>query len=696
MRLKYQRHVEHPDGSWTWIGRPDGAGPGTEAIITFGQAAVFGTIPYQGEEPLQLTMAAGRTWMVETDPVKAASAAAASPTDHPMESDFLIAPKNMRRAAASAPVVSGQATHIVKAGASASLSAYTVDVVLGYTAGFATRLGGRSQAMTRLNFIVDVTNQAYINSRINAQLRLIHAVQLGYPDATTNRSALFELSGVSCVSNPNGGQLPDGGVTCSPTAVPAALQPLLDAREQYGADLVALVRKFEYPENQSCGLGWMLGGGQTDITMADASFGLSVVSDSSGTLYSDSGNNCRDDALAHELGHNMGLQHDREVAAGTDDTNGDNELLDPAEYGRYPYAFGYTEGSEGGDFYDIMAIRRAGRTGYRVFSSPRITSCGGFACGIVDVADAARALAQTIPVIARFRASIVRVSHDFNGDGRSDILWRNTGTGSNIIWESANSETPRGVSAATSAWSVAATADFSGDGRSDVLWRNKSTGENVIWKSASSTTPLAVSGVTNLSWKVAGSGDFNGDGLADILWHNDSTGASIIWRSANSAAPQSVKTITNVSWKVAGVGDFDGDGKADILWRNGSDGSNVVWKSANANTPLAVRAVTDTQWKAAGVADFNGDGRNDILWHNDATGGNAIWLSASSTTAQAISPIKNTAWKAAGTGDFNGDGVADILWRNGSTGENLIWLSANGSTPLPVTTVSNVAWGVAL
>src|SRR5688572_28703300 len=41
IRLKVDRHIEHPDGNWTWIGREPGTAPGTEAIITFGAKAVY-------------------------------------------------------------------------------------------------------------------------------------------------------------------------------------------------------------------------------------------------------------------------------------------------------------------------------------------------------------------------------------------------------------------------------------------------------------------------------------------------------------------------------------------------------------------------------------------------------------------------------------------------------------------------------
>ena len=39
------------------------------------------------------------------------------------------------------------------------------------------------------------------------------------------------------------------------------------------------------------------------------------------------------------------------------------------------------------------------------------------------------------------------------------------------------------------AWRVVGSGDYNGDGRADILWRNSSTGANVIWRSANSATP---------------------------------------------------------------------------------------------------------------------------------------------------------------------------------------------------------------
>ncbi|HEY0661319.1 MAG TPA: FG-GAP-like repeat-containing protein [Lysobacter sp.] len=281
---------------------------------------------------------------------------------------------------------------------------------------------------------------------------------------------------------------------------------------------------------------------------------------------------------------------------------------------------------------------------------------------------------------------------DFNGDGKSDILWRNSSTGVNAIWRSANSATQQPITAvANQAWKVVGIGDFNNDNVSDVLWRNSGTGVNAIWRSANSATQHPISAVANQAWRVVGVGDFDADGRSDVLWRNSSTGANAIWRSGNSATQQPITAVTNLAWKVVGVADFNGDGKSDILWRKDGVGTNAIWRSGNSAAQQPVAAIANLDWGVVGVGDFNGDGVSDILWRNRSTGANTIWRSANSAlpiTAQAV------AWKVAMVGDFNADARSDVLWRNSSTGQNVAWLSASSATMQAVTTVANQQWKV--
>jgi hypothetical protein len=80
-----------------------------------------------------------------------------------------------------------------------------------------------------------------------------------------------------------------------------------------------------------------------------------------------------------------------------------------------------------------------------------------------------------------------------------------------------------------SEWVVAGTGDFNGDGKTDLLWRHNTAGTVAIW--LLNGLQVAQSGglgsVPN-DWFITESGDFNGDGKSDILWRNLS-GTIALW-----------------------------------------------------------------------------------------------------------------------------------------------------------------------
>ena len=292
-------------------------------------------------------------------------------------------------------------------------------------------------------------------------------------------------------------------------------------------------------------------------------------------------------------------------------------------------------------------------------------------------------------------------ANDFNGDGRSDILWRSdAGTVTNWLGTTTGAFNNNYGASATNAalsWHIVGTGDFNGDGKDDILWQNTNgTVKDWLGTAAGGFTDNAANTGTSVpsNWDVAATGDFNGDGKADVLWRNADTGAITDWLGKSNGGftdnYNNAHSSVPLSWQVAGTGDFNGDGRTDILWRNADTGVITDWLgtasggfSDNYNN---ARASIPLSWQVAGTGDFNGDGRADILWRNPTTGVVTDWLGNANggftdnfNSSHASVP---TNWTIAGTGDFNGDGRDDILWRN-QVGTTTDWLgnSNGGFTP---------------
>jgi hypothetical protein len=199
---------------------------------------------------------------------------------------------------------------------------------------------------------------------------------------------------------------------------------------------------------------------------------------------------------------------------------------------------------------------------------------------------------------------------------------------------------------------LAVQGDFNGDCKTDILWRNNTTGEDDIWlMNGTAIASGADLGIISTSWKIAGVGDFNGDGKSDILWRNTTTGEVDIWLM-NGTTIASGASLGNIptSWNIAGVGDFNGDGKSDILWRNSTTGEDDIWlMNGTAIGSGADLGIISTTWNIAGVGDFNGDGKSDILWRNSTTGEDDIWL-MNGTAIASGADLGNipTTWKIVG------------------------------------------------
>jgi FG-GAP-like repeat/FG-GAP repeat len=191
-------------------------------------------------------------------------------------------------------------------------------------------------------------------------------------------------------------------------------------------------------------------------------------------------------------------------------------------------------------------------------------------------------------------------------------------------------ETTFAQSVTPSVFSV--TRDLNGDGYSDLIWRNMITGDVAVSMTGDVgivSRSTVVHGL-DLNWQIAGVGDVDGDGKADIVWRNNYSGDVAEWLM-DGATVKSYATIASVpdlSWEVAGIGDLDGDGRADLVWRNTRTGNVAEWlmNGTTIREWNTLNTGIDAPWRVAGVGDLDGDGRADLIWRNVQTGDVVAWL----------------------------------------------------------------------
>ena len=117
---------------------------------------------------------------------------------------------------------------------------------------------------------------------------------------------------------------------------------------------------------------------------------------------------------------------------------------------------------------------------------------------------------------------------DFNGDGKSDFLLRNdAGWLTQWLGTSNGSFVNNGPAAGLFFgvdWTVAGTGDFNGDGKTDMLLR-QTGGQITEWLGSSNGSFVNNGAVAGLyfppEWKIASIGNFNGDGFDDFVLRND-------------------------------------------------------------------------------------------------------------------------------------------------------------------------------
>lgn len=218
-----------------------------------------------------------------------------------------------------------------------------IDVLILYTTPVKNTLGGDAQAQVFAQQAIDVTNTAYRNSKIRQRVRLVRALETTQAETGTLGTELSALR------------------THAPTAA---------LRDEHKADLVALLSN----SGGACGIGYLMGS-----TPGNPNNGFTVTARSCavGNL-----------SFPHELGHNMGSQHNPE--------NGSNPT--------FSYSFGHYVN---GVYRTVMSYAdpcASGCTRHPYFSNPSVVFMN-FPTGLDNARDNARSINNTADLIAAYRYS---------------------------------------------------------------------------------------------------------------------------------------------------------------------------------------------------------------------------------------------------------------------------------------------------
>jgi len=223
----------------------------------------------------------------------------------------------------------------------------TVQIILMsvYTPQARAAAGGTTQIQGQIQAAVDQANTAFINSNMIARFFLAHTEEVAYNDSGNIETDLNWATSNSTVAS---------------------------LRNTYSADMVSLVTN---DGGGYCGIGWV----QRHPGAGFANYAFQVTA--LGCL--------ANSTLAHEHGHNMGMEHDPASAG-----------ISPSG-ASYPWSFGH---NVNGSFRTIMSYNVCTISCPRVlhFSNPDVLY-NGVATGIADQRDNAHTGDLTAPIVANFR-----------------------------------------------------------------------------------------------------------------------------------------------------------------------------------------------------------------------------------------------------------------------------------------------------
>lgn len=290
---------------------------------------------------------------------------------------------------------------------------------------------------------------------------------------------------------------------------------------------------------------------------------------------------------------------------------------------------------------------------------------------------------------------------DVNGDGRNDVYFHWKASGSNLLYFSNGNGTftsyvdPVSPADADANPDNVQFGDFNGDGRSDLIFHWKSLGRNYFYFSNGDGTfvrylnPISAADLDANPDNMR-INDFNGDGRSDLYFHWKSLGRNYLYFSngdgtfttyLNPIDPADVDANPSNMQS----GDFNGDGRSDVFFHWSTMGRNILYLSNGDGSfqkyanPIGIFAIDESP-DNLGVGDFNGDGRDDLYFHWKITGNNRLFFSKGDGTFLGyMNPVLPADVDAKPDNmriaDFSGDGRSDVYFHWKAWGRNRLYYS---------------------
>jgi hypothetical protein len=489
----------------------------------------------------------------------------------------------------------------------------TFDVMVVYTPAARAAAGGTAAMNALIQLAVSETNTAYSRSGVIPRLRLVHAEEVSYTESGDFGTDLDRITD------------PSDGFMDNVHAL----------RNAHGADLVSLI----IDGTSLCGIAWVM----TNQSNAFQSFAFNVVSWLCAT-----GNF----TFGHELGHNMGLKHDR--------INDNNP-------GVLQHSHGYVDIAHG--FRTIMGVQTNPPCCSRIqnFSNPNVNFNGhptGVSQGSPQSADAAASLNAVALTVANWRQEVVSpaVALDFDGEHKSDLAVYET-NGGNWFFVGASFSSQLNFGGVNF---LTVPGDYDGDGETDTAVYDTTNGN---WSIMQSTAGFKTQPGFGGPGYVPAPGDYDGDGKTDVGIYQTSTGH---WFYMGSTSGFGQQLGFGGPGFIPVPADYDGDGETDTAVYETGTGH---WFINQSTAGFRVHPSFGGAGFIPMPGDYDGDEETDLGVYQVSTG---HWFFVGSTAGFG----QHLAFGGSGfipvPGDYDGDGETDTAVYQQSTGHWFIAQSTAG------------------